>query len=664
MSFLQPFLLVALPLVALPIVIHLINQRRYQTIRWAAMMFLLAANRMSRGYARLRQWLILVFRMLAIAALVFTVSRPLASGWLGLTAGGRADTTIILVDRSPSMQQQRSGTVGSKLETGRRQLARTLKMLGSSRWVLIENTTNQPRELDSPDALVNMPTTESSSMTADLPAMLQAAHDYIRDNHTGRTEIWICSDIRRNDWNAESGRWQTLRSAFLEFPQSIRFHLLAYSQAAPGNISVRVASLRRQEISDSVELLISLRLAREGESDTKISVPVQFEIDGARSEVTVEMVGSQYDLIDHRILLARGHDRGWGRVSIPADLNPADNDFYFVFEQSPPRHAIVVSDDVLAVRPLQLAAAIAPDPSLPCSVEVLERGNLPSVEWEKVSLLLWHGRLPRDNEADAVQSFIQRGGQAIFFPPKAPDNNEFFGARWKSWTEAEAAVPIDSWRGDQDLLANTQSGAALPVGQLQIRKYCGLSGDTTPLATLKGGNQLLARVPTPRGGVYFCATTPAVGDSSLAIDGVVLYVLVQRALSAGASALGNTQQLVAGEARATEAQQWRHVAGSNAALSTEFAFHSGVYASDERLWAVNRLPSEDQAPVLSDARVAELFRGLDFARVDDQAGNLRALIQEVWRLFLFSMMVALLVEAGLCLPKVVSPRPQALGQQA
>jgi hypothetical protein len=77
MSFLQPMLLAALPLVALPIIIHLINQRRYQTVKWAAMMFLLAANRMSRGYARLRQWLIMAVRMAAIAGLIFAVSRPL-----------------------------------------------------------------------------------------------------------------------------------------------------------------------------------------------------------------------------------------------------------------------------------------------------------------------------------------------------------------------------------------------------------------------------------------------------------------------------------------------------------------------------------------------------------------------------------------------------------
>ena len=177
MSFLQPILLAALPLVALPIIIHLINQRRYQTTRWAAMMFLLAANRMSRGYARLRQWLILLFRALVIAGLIFAISRPLASGWLGLAAGGRADTTIILLDRSPSMQQQGDGAVVSKLETGCQQLVQTLNTLGSSRWVLIESNTNRPRELQSPDALLDLSDTEPSSTAADLPAMLEATRN-------------------------------------------------------------------------------------------------------------------------------------------------------------------------------------------------------------------------------------------------------------------------------------------------------------------------------------------------------------------------------------------------------------------------------------------------------------------------------------------------------
>jgi Aerotolerance regulator N-terminal len=655
MSFLQPMLLAALPLLALPVVIHLINQRRYQSIRWAAMIFLLAANRMSRGYARLRQWLILACRMLAVAGLVFVISRPLAGGWLGLTAGGRPDTTIIMLDRSPSMRQSGAGVGGTKLETGRRQLVQALTTLDSARWVAIESTTNTVRELETIDSLLNSPSAEPTSATTDILAMLQTAHDYIRDNKCGETEIWICSDIRENDWNAEGGQWSTIREAFLKFSQRVRFHLLAYPQTAAGNVSVQVTNVRRQKTGDGAELLVSLRLAREADDDSKQSIPVQFEIEGARSEVAVEMSGPGFELKDHRIPLERSHERGWGKVSIPADSNLADNNFWFVFDEPVPRRSIIVADEPQNAGPLQLAASIPPDPALQCTAEVIDVDQLGSVEWETVSLLLWQAQLPEGTAAQLVQAFIDRGGFAIFFPPRAPGDGVVFGTRWKSWSDETQDITVENWRGDQDLLAHTQSGTALPVGQLQIRRYCGLAGEFTPLATLKGGAPLLARVTTNRGGTYFCATNPAVGESSLATEGVVLYVLVQRALAGGAAALGNTRQLVAGDPADHDPSKWKRLAGSDEAASTDYPLHSGVYLSGDRLLAVNRASAEDSARVLPDQRVAGLFRGLDFKRVDDRAGSISSLIQEIWRLFLVAMMLAMLVEAALCLPKMVRP---------
>jgi len=653
MSFLQPFLLAGLPLVALPLVIHLINQRRYQTVRWAAMMFLLAASRMSRGYARLRQWLIMAFRMAAIAALIFAVSRPLAGGWLGVTAGGRPDTTIVLLDRSPSMQQTGAGADASKLETGRRQLARALKTVGSGRWVLIEGGANRPRQMESADALLNAPGAGPVSAPSDVPGMLEAARDYVRDNKPGRTEVWILSDVRQNDWNPESGRWRSLRDAFLEFPQGVRFHLLAYPRAAPGNLSVRVTDVRRRKTGGDAELLVSLRLAREGAAAGRQSVPVQFEIGGARSELTVEMDGPRFELKDHRIPLERGRQRGYGKVSVPADENPADNEFYFAFDQPAPRKAVVVADDPQAARPLQLAAEISPDPSVPCSAEVVPADQLGPVDWDSVSLLLWQAPLPEGDAAKLVKAFLDRDGRAVFFPPRAPGGVEFLGERWTGWSAGGADRPVESWRGDQDLLANTRSGAALPVGQLRVRRSCGLAGEFTPLATLRGGAPLLARVATTAGGAYFCATTPSAADSSLSSNGVVLYALVQRALAAGAAALEGTRQVAAGEAprRGDDPANWKRLAGGDEAVSTDYPLHRGVYASGDRLLAVNRPAAEDSAPVLADGRVAGLFRGLDFARVDDREGNLASLIQEVWRAFLACMMVAMVVEAGLCLPR-------------
>jgi hypothetical protein len=658
MSFLQPWLLAGLPLVALPIIIHLINQRRYQTVNWAAMMFLLAARRMARGYSRIRQWLILLFRTAAVAGLVLAVSRPLASGWLGLAAGGKADTTIILLDRSASMQQRLAATGQSKLETARIQLAQTLNTIGSNRWVLIDSATGAARELDSPDALLNLPNAGPTSAPADIPRMLETAHEYIRDQRTGRTEIWIASDQRENDWSPESGRWQTLRDAFLELPQSVRFHLLAYEQAPADNVSVRCTEVRRQQTSEGADLLVSFVINRRG-GDGKLTLPVQFEIDGSRSVLNVELTGEQTHYKDHRIPVAQGHERGWGKISIPADEQPADDHFYFAFDKAATRRTLIVADDPAVERPLQLAASISPDPATPCTAEIARADSLAAAAWDDVALVLWQAPLPEGELADVITSFVDRGGRVVFLPPSGPTPDKLFGIQWKSWNESDKNIAVENWRGDEDVLARTLSGAALPVGQLIVRRYCGLAGAVTALATLSGGAPLLARVPTARGGVYFWATTPAPRDSSLATSGVVWYAFVQRALAAGAAVLGKARQLDAGNASGEDSGAWARLGGDNDVLSTEYAYHRGAYSAGDRVLAVNRPTAEDDSETVSDERISSLFRGLDFAKVEGAAGGLGSLVQEIWRGFLLVMLVALLLEAVLCLPKFSRDRGPA-----
>jgi len=674
MTFLQPWLLAALPLVVLPIIIHLINQRRFQTIPWAAMMFLLAAQRMSRGYSRLRQWLIMLFRMLVIVGLVVAVSRPLASGWLGLVGGGQADTTIVLIDRSPSMQATAAGTGQSKLETGKAQLVRILSTLSSNRWVLIDGATREAREFDSPAALAKVPTAGPASSSADLPLMLQAAHDYIKSQRTGRTEVWICSDLRASDWSPESGRWKALRDAFLAFPQGVRFHLLAYPHQAAGNVAVRVTGVRRQMTKEGAELLVSVRLSRSDESGVgqssalshKQQVPLRFEIAGSSSVVNVELAGSQTDIRDHRIPIEAAHERGFGRISIPADANSADNEFFFVYDDLPPRRTLIVADDPQAALPLELAASISPDDSIKCTAESISVEQLPGVEWDQISLVLWQSSLPSGTEAELLEAFVDRGGQVVFFAPREPGRGSLFGQQWVAWHSSDELeqghAKVESWRGDADLLARTQSGAALPVGDIDVHRYCSLQGESTGLAMLSGGGRLLSRVSTDRGGVYFWGTSPALQDSTLATNGIVLYASVQRALAAGSAVLGRTRQLEAGNTAGERAGDWQRLSGGAEGLSTEAAHHGGVYSSGERLLAVNRPPREDNGKVLADATVTELFRGLDFTRVDDRAGNASSLIQEIWRIFLATMLLALVLEALLCVPKalpVTNARPAA-----
>ena len=677
MTFLQPWLLLALPLVALPVIIHLINQQRFQSVEWAAMMFLLSAKALSRGYSRLRQWLIMLLRMLAVAAVILAVSRPLSQGWLATAGGDRSATSIVLLDRSPSMSQASEAGGESKLMTARRQVAAALETLGASHVVLIDSVSCTPQELSSPRAILQVPEAEPAAAAADLPLLLQAACDQIGETKSAAGTIWICSDQRANDWKVSDAAWPAIRETLAKMPQSVRLTLLAYTEPAADNLAVRVTQAVLEPRGKTWELLLDIAIRRQVEAGAGTPtgrVPVQIELGPARSTVEIELSGRETVLARHAIPIdtVAAQANGWGRVSIPTDSNPADNDFYFAFGMPPVRRTIIVMEDSQADnqtrRTLELIAGIPPDKVLQAKVETVTAAAVAAMPLDDVALILWQAALPEADAADAVSRFVARGGQMIFLPPESPTTTAFNGVAWQAWTEHSPPLRPASWRADEGLLAATLTGAALPVGDLEIRRLCGIAGEGTPLAALPDGRPLLVRAVSDRGGVSFLATTPALGDSNLAANGVVLYALVQRAIDAGLTAVGNARQADAGEnvlgttadrqqgrSSAAGREEWRQIAGP-AAASTEAGFHAGVYASQGRLLAVNRPTVEDAAEVVADRQVESLFQGLVFNRFQQKAGGLGSIVQEVWRLFLMAVLVALMVEGLLCLPRRLAPK--------
>ena len=176
MTFLQPWVLIALPIAALPVIIHLIHLYRRRQVKWAAMIFLRAAQQMNKGLSRLRQILILALRVLAVAAIILVVGRPLAGGWLGLT-GGAPDTVLVLLDRSASMEQKDPGDRREQTDGGTAEYRRRRSMTrraGRSHLVLIDSALGKPLALDKADALLDVPQSEATDTAADIPGLLQA----------------------------------------------------------------------------------------------------------------------------------------------------------------------------------------------------------------------------------------------------------------------------------------------------------------------------------------------------------------------------------------------------------------------------------------------------------------------------------------------------------
>ena len=653
-TFLQANMLWALPLIALPILIHLINQHRHRTMHWGAMMFLLQAKRMTKGMAKLKHFLILLMRTLAIAGLIFAIARPLASGWLALTAGGAADTTVIILDRSASMESQDLQTGESKRSTAVRKVADVLKSVGrNTKVVLIENTKNKAIEVEEVGSLLELPETGPSATTSDLPTMMQTALDYINANETGRTDVWVCSDLRENDWDAEGGRWEGLRSGFSE-KDAVRFYLLTYPAVATGNVSVAVSNVYRRQLGNDAELVMDLKLRRESENSEPVNVPVQFVINGARSEKTFTMTDKEYERLGLTIKIDAQTLEGHGRVELSNDTNPLDNVYHFVFAEPPVHKTVIVSDDEESANLLKLAAGVPAIATLDYNAEVLSSQRADEVAWNETALVLWHAPLPDGLVAKQLENFVQSGRTVIFFPPPVADDKTLFGASWGAWEESDGETPISitAWNTQADLFSNTQSGEALPVGDLKTFKYCSLDGEVSRLAQLDGGKPLLARAPTNSGSAYFFSTLPKLEYSNLSTNHVLFYIMVQRALASGAGALGTARQMDAGTVGMEDLSRWKAADESIDVMISQRAFQPGAWQSPEnRLLALNRPIKEDTAGVMSEGKLKEIFGTLDYTQISDEVSDSSSLVNEIWRAFLIIMILALVIEALLCLPE-------------
>lgn len=245
LTFLQPILLLGLPLALIPVIIHLLNRARHRPRPWAAMRFLISATRHSTSSAKLRQWLILACRTLAVALLVFFLARPLAGGWLGWALSPAPDTIMILLDRSASMETRVGGA--PKREQALRFLAQEARGFEeTSHLVLIDSATRQAQPFAKAASLTQWDATGPTDTAADIPAMLRAAFDWLVENHAGITEIWLASDAQRSNWLPDDPRWKSVTAQLAGLSQHVRVRLLSLDQPGEENVSASLREVTQQ----------------------------------------------------------------------------------------------------------------------------------------------------------------------------------------------------------------------------------------------------------------------------------------------------------------------------------------------------------------------------------------------------------------------------------
>ncbi len=106
MQFLSPWFFAAFAALAVPIIIHLLNLRKPQTLKFSTIAFFKVLQQSTIRRIRIKKWILLAIRLLAITLLVLGLMRPFMPSGVGMMASaGQPRLYLILVDNSLSMAQ-------------------------------------------------------------------------------------------------------------------------------------------------------------------------------------------------------------------------------------------------------------------------------------------------------------------------------------------------------------------------------------------------------------------------------------------------------------------------------------------------------------------------------------------------------------------------------
>jgi hypothetical protein len=211
-------MLLGMGAVAIPLIIHLLNRRRYRVVDWGAMQFLQISTTRRRKLF-LEEVLLMMLRMGLVALLVLALAAPYAAGPLVAQFASRPGRDVVLViDGSASMARDDGQNV-TPYEAARSWAARLLTELSPGDTIAVVLARHQPVPLvgqpthdlaTAADVIARLPTPRGG---CDGPRAVDFAVDLLRQHgqHTEQ-DIIVVTDGQRSGWfDANSlARWKKL----------------------------------------------------------------------------------------------------------------------------------------------------------------------------------------------------------------------------------------------------------------------------------------------------------------------------------------------------------------------------------------------------------------------------------------------------------------------
>ncbi len=500
MTFVHPAFLWALAAIAIPVAIHLFNFRRYKTVYFSSLKFLKEVQTETKKSRKLKHYLVLASRILAITALVMAFARPIIpTAGSKVKAGDRA--VSVYIDNSYSMQA--IGPDGSLLDKAKQTAEELVKQYKpSDKFQLLTNDFEgkHQRLLNRDEFLDVLKEVDYSPAFRKLSEVFSRQRDFLNSEQQPNKQAFVISDFQKSGFDPE----------VLKNDTSIISHLIPLKANATNNLyvdSVWFATPYRK-LNQPEELTV--RVVNSGTTDAD-NIPLKLFINkvqksptsvnikaGERIEVklsyTIQQPGIQFaelQLTDHPITY--------------------DDKFFFSY-------AIANNLNVLAINgpgeSPYLNSLFGND--VYTKLTNMPEGQIDYAAFSAHPLIILNGVKSISSGLSAeLKKFTDAGGSLFVFPPTAGGDldsyKQFLALEKTAWFEAldtnKSRVTTLALQDAiyKDVFEKQPNNIDLPVAFKHYAFSRALAGEEV-LMKFANGQSFLSRFTAGKGRIYLCGS--------------------------------------------------------------------------------------------------------------------------------------------------------------
>jgi hypothetical protein len=509
MKFVHPEMLWGLTALAVPILVHLFNFRKFKKVMFSNVNFLKEIKLETQSKSKLKHLLILLTRMLALTAIVFAFAQPYLPQ-PGMTAKPGGNAVSIYIDNSFSMQG--AGRDGRLLELAKNKALEIVEAFAISDkfQLLTSDFEGRHQRLVSKEEMTDLiQEVDISPVTRTMSEVASRQRDALLTSGLDNKRSFLLTDLQLTVTNPEAITNDT----------SIRFTVVPEIPEVQRNVFIDSVWFETPVRQLNQPEILHARIVNTG-NESMESLPIQLMINGTQKSVATAIVpalGKTETSITYT-----NTESGFKQCSLVLDdaSITKDDAFYFSYAIAPQIHVLEVKGTDVSEGAVQ--AVFGDDPFYAFSS--MNEGTIDFSQFGKQEFIVLNQlRNVSSGLSAELDKFIKAGGSILIIPGKEIILNDY-DALLTSWNlghlqgkqSAENRVSDVNYEHYIFKEAFRKSDGNVDLPQSMAHYVLNISAGSTaePMMRFQDGSPFMVSGKVELGRVYFVSVSLNTDESN------------------------------------------------------------------------------------------------------------------------------------------------------